>query len=110
MKTIKLNEQAVRELFTTPGKDQGDLLVDLYRMAFGADWDRIVKLDGWPTCNKSTWKSICQLFMDFDKKHTNALPGGLWMNTGFSSHEAEDLKDWQVRLCPFSVAEVADAA
>ena len=38
------------------------------------------------------------------------MPGGLWMNNGFSSRGGEQLKDWEVELCPVTLAEVANAA
>jgi len=101
-------------LISLPGPaTQGDALVAIYRLAFGSDWDRAVKVDGWPACNKETWKAISKLFMEFDRvHHPDVLPGGAWMNSGFSSLDGEGLEDWQVRLCGIITAEpeVASAA
>lgn len=112
MKIIRMDEEAIKAVFETAA-DQGEALVALYRMVFGADWDHITKLDGWPTCNQRTWKAIARLFMEFDKRIfpigpfglREVMPGGAWMNSGFSSRDSEDLKDWQVRLCGFETAE-----
>ena len=99
MNTIRLDEKAVKAIFET-AENQSDALIALYRMVF-PEWDRITKIDGWPTCNKQTWTSICRLFMNLDeRKHADVMPGGMWMNNGFSGHEGEHLKDWQVERCP----------
>ena len=111
MKTlVRLNAEEVKAVFDT-ATDQGDALVALYRMAFGSEWDRIEKLDGWPTCNQYTSAAICKMFMDFDERRTpgcgtfprSVMPGGIWLNNGFSTLNTEGLKNWQVRLCGYTV-------
>jgi hypothetical protein len=90
--------------------EQSDALIAIYKMVF-PEWDQIEKFDGWPKCNKTTWQAICSLFMEFDRTHhANVMPGGMWMNNGFSSHGGEHLKDWEVELCPVTLAEVENAA
>ena len=90
--------------------EQSDALIAIYKMVF-PEWDQIASLDGWPKCNKTTWKAICSLFMEFDRAHhVDVMPGGLWMNNGFSSRDSDHLKDWEVEACPFTLAEVANAA
>ena len=89
---------------------QSDALIAIYRIVF-PQWDQIESLDGWPKCNKTTWQAICSLFMEFDRAHhADVMPGGLWMNNGFSSRDSDHLKDWEVEACPFTLAEVANAA
>jgi len=84
---------------------QVDVLVSIYRLVFGDDWDKAVKIDGWPECNKNTWTEICKMFQEFDRTHhPDVLPGGRWMNNGFSS-AGKDLSDWEVRLCGIVTAE-----
>jgi hypothetical protein len=97
----------MQALICLPGPaTQGDALVAIYRLVFDSDWDKIVKLDGWPACNKETWKVISKSFMEFDRvHHPDVLPGGAWMNSGFSSLDGEHLEDWQVRLCGIITAE-----
>ena len=83
MSLIKLDLEKVEEVFRN-STHQGEVLEKLYRMVF-PDWDRIERLEGWPVVNRGTWKHIAKLFMEFDKKHhPEVLPGGLWLNKGFS--------------------------
>lgn len=63
---------------------QEHVLIDLYRMVF-PDWDRIRKIRGYPEAGSELWKFICRRFQEFDRtRHPDCLPGGAWMNTGFS--------------------------
>jgi hypothetical protein len=73
---------------------QSDALIDIYRMVF-PEWGRIESLDGWPKVNDRTWKRIASWFQRLDQlRHPDVLPGGLWMNRGFSTDESLD--DWEV--------------
>ena len=96
----------MQALICLPGPaTQGDALVAIYRQAFGPVWDKIVKLDGWPECSKETWTAIAEMFVKFDRQHhPDVLPGGAWMNNGFSGHN-EDLKKWEVKACPVITAD-----
>lgn len=81
---------------------QANILIALYRYCF-PDYDDIEKLDKWPIVTKNTSIYISSKFIDFDKKyHPKVLPGGLWLNNGFSSKElypeGKDIKDWEVDL------------
>ena len=92
-----LDRDKVEQLF----KDhthQSDVIIELYKMVF-PDWDRIEKLEGFPTINRVTSEKIALWFMEFDRKHhPNCIPGGLWINNGFSTLEAEKLgvENWAV--------------
>ena len=84
---MKLNREEIEKVFEQ-NTNQGDALIDLYRIVF-PDWDNIKQLDGYPTIGGNLWQYICQLFINFDKQyHQNVMPGGCWLNTGFSSNEA----------------------
>lgn len=92
---VKLDPDKVRELFET-GKDQADVLLALYEMVI-PDWKAVERLGGFPTCSYETSVAIAQLFIDFDREHhPRVLPGGLWMNSGFSNLSGEHLKPWEV--------------
>ena len=92
MKTVKIKKETIDSIFET-ATDQETALIALYKVAFPA-WDKIKKIHGWPSVNKSTWKRICSKFMVLDGKyHPEVLAGGCWMNTGFSSMQDEELKD-----------------
>ena len=65
---------------------QETVLIDLYRIVF-PDWDKIRRIEGFPEAGIALWKFICDLFIDFDRKHhPDCLKGGAWMNSGFSSN------------------------
>ena len=89
---------------------QSEILITLYRIVF-PEFDQIEKCEGWPVCNKTTWKRICNMFQEFDNRVTNprlrqagkleVMPGVLWLNNGFSCNHAlaETLQDWEVLPC-----------
>lgn len=63
---------------------QERVLVDIYRLVL-PDWEQIKEVEGYPEAGDELWKFICRLFQDFDRKnHPDVMPGGIWMNTGFS--------------------------
>lgn len=94
---ITLDEAAVKQVFAE-AKDQADYLIGLYKLVF-PEWDRIVAIAGWPSVNDFTWKAIARLAMDHDQQHAaNVLPGGAWMNQGFSTSCGEKLGNWQVSM------------
>jgi hypothetical protein len=75
---------------------QETVLIDLYRMVF-PDCDNIRRIDGFPEAGNDLWKFICDLFIDFDRKHhPDCLKGGAWMNSGFSSNSK--LGSWEISL------------
>ena len=96
-KRIRLTEAAVRACFDNQ-TNQGDVLITIYRLVF-PDWDAIDRIEGWPSVNERTWTTIVRLFMDFDQvHHPNVMAGGCWMNTGFSTLQGAELRDWEVSL------------
>ena len=95
MATIQLNEAAVRAAFEA-ATSQADYLVALYRMVLPA-WDTIERIEHWPACNDTTWKAVCRLAQQADRRlGLDVLPGGAWLNHGFTTRSGEDLADWQV--------------
>ena len=78
---------AFRERIKTIFKEQenqSEVLVEIYKLVF-PDWEQIKKIEGYPEAGDDLWKFICELFMDFDcRNHPDVMPGGIWMNTGFS--------------------------
>ena len=69
---------------------QEQVLIGLYRIAF-PDWDQISKIKGYPEVGNEMWLFVCRLFQKFDHDHhPQCMPGGAWMNTGFSvNHKLE---------------------
>ena len=73
---------------------QQAVLIDLYKLVF-PEWDCISKIEGYPETGCDLWKFICRLFQEFDRNHhPDCMPGGLWMNTGFSVNS--ELQPWEV--------------
>ena len=73
---------------------QKDVLIELYKLVF-PEWDEISRIRGYPEVGSDMWLFIGRLFQNFDRNHhPNCMPGGAWMNTGFSvNHE---LEDWEI--------------
>ena len=73
---------------------QEQVLIGLYRIAFH-DWDQILKIRGYPEVGNEMWLYVCRLFQKFDHDHhPHCMPGGAWMNTGFSVNHK--LEDWEI--------------
>jgi hypothetical protein len=100
-----LLETEVKKLFQEKTHQQ-EVILGLFEMAYGKnEWDKIAKTKGYCHCNKNTWMAIAKMFTDFDWKHHHSvhptervLPGGCWMNYGFSVVEGNELQDWEVKL------------
>ena len=83
----------IAELFARY-EHQKDVLIEIYKLAF-PEWDRISKIKGYPEIGTGIWSFICRLFQEFDHDHhPDCMPGGAWMNTGFSVNK--DLGDWEI--------------
>jgi hypothetical protein len=75
---------------------QEEALIEIYKL-FIPDWDRVVRVHQWPSCGLEMWQFICRQFQEFDRQHhPEVIPGGAWLNSGFS--HGEKLKDWEVDL------------
>ena len=85
------NTESLKDFITTlftKHDHQEKVLIDLYKLVF-PEWDCITKIEGYPEAGCDLWRFICRLFQEFDRKHhPGCIPGGAWMNTGFSvNHE-----------------------
>lgn len=68
-----------------------------------ANWENVVSVKGYVTCSPETWQQICRLCQTFDEKlntlreypKTKLLPGGAWMNSGFSACADQELGLWE---------------
>jgi hypothetical protein len=97
MATVRLNEEKVRAA-CEQAASQEEYLIAIYRMVL-PDWDAIERIARWPACNEKTWEAICRLAMEADQRlRLNVLPGGAWLNHGFTTGEGKNLADWQVCL------------
>ena len=103
---MKLDPKAVRELFAG-AKTQADYINGLYAMVH-PDYEQIKCLKGWPVCSDATWKEICRLAQIVDERINierrkqaterliDIMPGGAWLNNGFSARGGEKLELWEV--------------
>mgnify|MGYP000946424761 CR=1 FL=1 len=65
----------------------------MYKEVYGPDCfaaDGPEKLD-WPVCNRETWIALCNLAMGVARRNEERhMPGGAWMNQGFTSATPEN--------------------
>ena len=93
---IKLTKNIINEIFEN-ANEQGDYAMALYKIAF-PDWDNIKAISGHPKISEETNKYIFDQAIAFDKeKHPGVMPGGLWVNIGFSSLD-ETISNWIIDL------------
>lgn len=96
----KLVAAAIKDAAT-----QTDAVIAVYRMVY-PNWDDIDTIGDaiipWPQCNKTTAVNICRLFIDRGQQG-NTMPGGLWMNKGFSQDTDHNLPDWHVLPAPVTL-------
>ena len=100
-------KSAINAIFEV-NTNQGDALVGIYRLVF-PEWDDIELIKGFPEAGNELWKHICRCFIEFDRKHhPDVFPGGIWMNTGFSSNPK--LESWEISFDNCSVVYMAEYA
>ena len=75
---------------------QRDVLIELYKLVF-PEWDEIARIKGYPEVGNDMWLFVCGFFQKFDQHHhPGCLPGGAWMNTGFSVNH--NLEGWEIKF------------
>ena len=103
MRKINLTVSKVNKCFAGQ-TEQADVLIALYKLLYGKRWDDIETIDGWPQAGIEIHQYIGECFIRFDKAyHSEVLPGGLWMNRGWSV--SRDLAPWAVKPAPYTLAE-----
>ncbi len=105
-KTVRLNPVAV-EAAILGATGETEAVILLFRMVY-PDFDSIKSVDGYPRCNEATWLRICGWMRDLSNRlnrkrdhDKQVMPGGAWMNYGFSAHDngvkiTTQITDWQV--------------
>ena len=84
---MRLTRKQIDEVFSR-ANETGEYIVELYKLVYGKDWDRITKVVEFPQCSEELWKYVADQAIKFDEKHSSGFPGGLWLNNGFSvSHD-----------------------
>jgi hypothetical protein len=94
---IPLPKEKIDEIFEA-AEDQRVYTINLYKVAL-PNWDEISQVNGFPKVNSKTNEYIFQKAGKFDlEKHPGVMNGGLWLNNGFSSLDAEDIPEWNISL------------
>src|SRR5687768_8356443 len=102
--TVILDHEKVKALFEVPDTTQAEIIVGIFKMIY-PDWNEIETLLDYCTCNERTNQYLFSMFIAYDKAQNakrdirdEVMPGGAWMNYGFSNldPEASKLKDWHV--------------
>lgn len=101
---ISLTQESIDQIFDTASV-QSDYILALYRVAF-PEWDNIASVDGHPQISEPTGLYIFERAIAFDKvNHPEIFNGGAWLNQGFTSLDSEDIPDWQILPCEYTLAE-----
>jgi len=86
-------KERILEVFAK-NTDQHYAIVGVYRLVI-PDWDEIEKLVGHPEAGMELCLFICKQCMEFDRQHhPNCMPGGAWLNWGFSPDS--ELDPWGI--------------
>ena len=95
IKSIRDLQVHLQEIFEE-SEHQDSVIVKLYKMLF-PDWEKIQRIEGFPTVGKALDEYIFNLFIEFDREHhTSVFNGGAWINQGFSTNE--NLEPWEISL------------
>jgi len=95
IKTIRDLQVHLQTIFEE-SDHQDSVIVKLYKMLF-PDWQKIQRIEGFPTVGKALDEYIFNLFVAFDQEHhANVFNGGAWINQGFSTNES--LEPWEISL------------
>lgn len=91
--TIEELKSRIKAIFNQHDR-QEQVLVELYKLVF-PDWDQIEKIHGYPSVGEALWLFISSQFHEFDRIHHPAsMPGGAWVNLGFSVDR--NLSPWEI--------------
>ncbi len=90
---MTITKEEVEKIFAS-SNHQVEVVEALYRLAF-PDYDDIEKINGFPEAGERLSKLIWDKSFEFDfVHHPDVMPGGRWMNNGFSTNK--ELGDWEV--------------
>ena len=101
---VELTRDSIDRIFDA-AEEQADYILALYRVAF-PQWDSIASVDGHPQISEITGLHIFERAIAFDKENQPEIfNGGAWMNQGFTTFESEDIPDWHILPCEYTLAE-----
>ena len=101
---ISIPKEKIDDIFISHLKNknhQSEVFFSLYEIPIpNVRSENIESISGWPKVNRKTNEYIMKKFINYDIKiHPDVVPGGLWMNSGFSDiREEEELLDWKISM------------
>ena len=96
MNSVHLTIDQIDQVFED-AEEQADYIIGLHKLLY-PNWDDITKLQDFPACTDFLWRIICLKAQSFDTKHhPEVLPGGAWLNNGFTVDRDESLSDFEVK-------------
>lgn len=105
-KIVTLTLEQVEEVFAQ-AQHQSDYLLGLYKLVY-PDFDALASIDGFPAMGEALSELVWQRALEFDRvHHPECMNGGLLLNHGFSTDAT--LKPWQVKPCPVTYKDGAQA-
>ena len=101
---IPLTKEVIDQVFKE-AEHQSDYTLGLYGIAYPTVWERVEKVNGFPSISHVTAEYIMEKAMEFDRKHhPRVMNGGLWLNNGFSTLD-ETVPDWVVHPCDVTLKD-----
>lgn len=98
---IPLTQEQIDAAFAQ-AKSQEEYLLALFRLAL-PDFDLVERMEGRPAVHPETWKYVGRKAIAFDQKHhSDALPGGAWMDSGFASDST--VPPWSIDVSSVRIA------
>lgn len=92
---IPLPKERIEAIFAS-AQHQSEYVLALYRLAI-PDFDNVIEVDGFPRAHPTVIDCVFALAIEFDRRHhPNVLPGGMWLNHGFSADPT--LPPWTVSV------------
>ena len=90
---MEITKEQINHIFDN-AEHQHDYIISLYKLVV-PDFENHNEVD-WPECGTHVYHYIFEKAINFDREnHPGTLPGGAWMNYGFSFNE--NLDDWEIQ-------------
>jgi len=97
MKPVMIEKSVIHQIIAE-AKMEGEAVVNLHKEIY-PEWDRIEKVDGFPTCSREASDMIARWIharhreMKGKGEGFSNFPCGVWMNNGWSSMEGDKCSD-----------------
>ena len=93
----KLTRETIDNIFKG-STHQSEVMLKLYKVAI-PNYSKVKKIHNFPIVNNLTGAYLFTQFLNFDKKfHPSVIPGGRWLDSGFSTREDLNLDDFTVSI------------